>query len=88
MSDPVEYLTVSEVAAILRMPERSVLRLLKEGRLPGAYGGTRAGWRIRRSDVETWTTNQPGGLWGDASGPAPTRRKKPTDQAASEPKGE
>lgn len=64
MSDPtVEYLTVSEVAEILRMPERSVLRLLKSGSLPGAYGGTRAGWRVRRADVETWTTNRPNVLY-------------------------
>ena len=54
-----EFLTVEEAAALLRMSERTVSRMLKAGKLPGIFGGTREGWRIRRADLLHWTTNQP-----------------------------
>ncbi len=58
-NEPPEFLTVAEVAALLRMPEPTIRRMLKDGRLPGIYGGTRGGWRIRRADLATWHTNKP-----------------------------
>ena len=58
-SEPPEFLTVAEAATLLRMPEATVRRMLKSGRLPGIYGGTRGGWRIRRADLLTWHTNAP-----------------------------
>jgi excisionase family DNA binding protein len=57
--DSDDFLTVEEVAAWLHLPEMTVSRLLNQGKLPGIYAGNREGWRIRRTDLETWTTNQP-----------------------------
>jgi excisionase family DNA binding protein len=54
-----EFMTVKEVARLLRVGESTVSRLLNEGKLPGIYTGNRQGWRIRRQDVMNWTTNQP-----------------------------
>lgn len=61
MSDPTapEFLTVSEAAELLRLPERTVARMLNAGLLPGIFAGRREGWRIRRSELLRWTTNRP-----------------------------
>src|SRR5579864_1427393 len=58
MTDTPEYLTVPEAAELLRLPERTVARLLNEGKLPGIFAGTREGWRIRHGDLIGWTTNR------------------------------
>lgn len=51
MSDTM--LTVPDVAARLRVPEQSVRRWLRSGRLEGIrLGGTKAGWRIEPEAVE------------------------------------
>ena len=48
-------LTVREVAERLRVPEQTVRRWLRDGRLRGArLGGTKLGYRIAESDVETF----------------------------------
>lgn len=57
MTELPEYLNVPEAAELLRLPERTVARLLNEGRLPGIFAGKREGWRIRRADLAGWTTN-------------------------------
>lgn len=53
MSKP---LLVSEVAERLRVSERTVLRMIESGRLPGAFDvssdGRRKVWRIPESDLE------------------------------------
>jgi len=54
-----EFLTVAEAAALVRLPERTISRMLKTGKLPGIYAGTRNGWRIRRDDLMAWSTNTP-----------------------------
>jgi excisionase family DNA binding protein len=59
MTDEPEYMKVSEVAALLRLPEETVSRLLRTGQLPGIFAGRREGWRVKRSEVLNWTTNQP-----------------------------
>ncbi len=59
MADTPEFLTLAETAELLRMTEHAVARLLKSGKLPAIYGGKREGWRVRRSDLATWTTNRP-----------------------------
>jgi excisionase family DNA binding protein len=46
-----EYLTVPEVAGVLRVEQESVRRWLRMEQLPGVRLG-RAGWRIRKDDVE------------------------------------
>jgi excisionase family DNA binding protein len=46
-------LTVSDVAARLKVPEQSVRRWLRDGRMEGIrLGGTKAGWRIEPEAVE------------------------------------
>lgn len=46
-------LTVTDVAAQLKVPEQAVRRWLREGRLEGIrLGGTKAGWRIEPEAVE------------------------------------
>lgn len=45
-------LTVPEVSEWLRVPEATVRRMLRDGRLQGnRLGGTRLGWRIPESAV-------------------------------------
>lgn len=45
-------LTVPEVSERLRIPEATVRRMLRDGRLRGnRFGGTRLGWRIPESAV-------------------------------------
>ena len=47
------FLTVSEVAAQLRVSEFTVRNWLRSGRLRGYRpGGTKAGWRIRQEDLQ------------------------------------
>ena len=47
-------LTLTEVAAYLRMPEEKVQRLACEGNLPGRWAGDE--WRFLKSAVEDWLT--------------------------------
>ena len=48
------YLTIKEVAARLRVSERSVRRWLLGGELKGFRFGDRAGWRVREEDLEAF----------------------------------
>lgn len=48
MREP-EFLTVEEVAELLRVSSRTVQRLLKEGKLPGVRVGRQ--WRIPRAEL-------------------------------------
>lgn len=48
-------LTVREVSDRLRVPEATIRRWLRDGRLRGVrLGGTRLGYRIAESDVEAF----------------------------------
>ena len=50
MSD--EILTLKEVAAYLKLAEKTAYKLAAEGKLPGfKVGGS---WRFRREDIERW----------------------------------
>ena len=47
-----EYLTVPDVAELLKLSAKSVYRLAQRGELPGfKAGGT---WRFRRRDIDAW----------------------------------
>lgn len=47
-----EYLTVADVAALLKLSEKTVYRLAQRGELPGfKAGGSR---RFRRRDIDAW----------------------------------
>lgn len=57
-----EWLTVQEVAALLKVNEETVRRWIRNGELPVlALGGSpRAGYRIRRADFEDFTSERYG----------------------------
>jgi len=46
------WLTVRQVAREQQVQERTVRRWIASGRLPASQITRRAGWRIRRSDLE------------------------------------
>lgn len=47
-----QILTLKEVAAYLKLTEKTAYRLASEGKLPGfKVGGS---WRFKREDLEAW----------------------------------
>ena len=47
-----EILTLKEVAAYLKLAEKTAYRLAADGKLPGfKVGGS---WRFKREDIESW----------------------------------
>lgn len=47
-----QILTLKEVAAYLKLAEKTAYRLASEGKLPGfKVGGS---WRFKREDLEAW----------------------------------
>jgi excisionase family DNA binding protein len=55
MNDELKILTPVEVAAVLRLNARSVLRLLRTGQLPGRKIAGK--WRILESDLESFVSS-------------------------------
>jgi PTS system nitrogen regulatory IIA component len=55
-----QLLTVKELAAHLRLNERTVLKLAGEGALPGVRVGNQ--WRFRRRIIDAWLDDQTVGL--------------------------
>jgi len=54
MSD--EIMTIQEVAAYLKIKEKTAYRLVAEGKIPGfKVGGS---WRFRRGEIESWIEEQ------------------------------
>lgn len=53
-----EILTIREVAAYLKLTEKTAYRLTAEGDIPGfKVGGS---WRFRRSEIENWIDERSG----------------------------
>ena len=51
-----KILTLKEVAAYLKLADKTAYRLAAEGKLPGfKVGGS---WRFRRFDIEEWIDQQ------------------------------
>ena len=51
-----EIFTIKEVAAYLKLAEKTAYRLASEGKLPGfKVGGS---WRFRKSEVDAWIKEQ------------------------------
>jgi len=51
-----EILTVKELAAYLKIAEKTVYRFASEEKIPGfKVGGT---WRFRKSEIDQWTKEQ------------------------------
>lgn len=51
-----EMMTLRELAAYLKMPEKTLYRLAAEGKVPGFKVG--ASWRFRRSEIDKWIKRQ------------------------------
>ena len=54
---PGDLLTVSDVAALLRVSRKTVTRLIERG-LPGYLLPVRGGWRFRRQEILEWLEQQ------------------------------
>lgn len=52
-----QLLTITDVARLLLVSERTVYRLVGSGQLPGFKPGGGA-WRFRKSDVDRWMDEQ------------------------------
>ncbi|EGR4453888.1 TPA: helix-turn-helix domain-containing protein [Vibrio cholerae] len=53
-----QILTLKEVAAYLKLAEKTAYRLASEGKLPGfKVGGS---WPFKREDLEAWIEKQKG----------------------------
>lgn len=53
---PEDILTIREVADYLKVTERTLYRLVQEGKLPAFKVGN--SWRFRREDLERWISEQ------------------------------
>ena len=51
-----EILTLKEVAAYLKLAERTVYLYAQTGKLPGIKFGS--AWRFRRADIDRWVEEQ------------------------------
>ncbi|MDP2751555.1 MAG: helix-turn-helix domain-containing protein [Rhodocyclaceae bacterium] len=59
-----DILTITEVAAYLKVAERTTYRLAAAKKIPAfKVGGT---WRFVRSDIDQWIKNQTAGGTGEA----------------------
>ncbi len=54
-----EVLTIKEVAALLKLAEKTVYSMAQQGELPAFK--VRGQWRIRRSELDRWIDAQPRG---------------------------
>lgn len=53
-----DILTMQELAAYLKLNEKTAYRLASEGKLPGfKVGGS---WRFKREDIERWIEESKG----------------------------
>ena len=53
---PDDIMTIKEVAAFLKIKEKTAYRLVADGKIPGfKVGGS---WRFRRGEIESWIDNQ------------------------------
>ncbi len=60
MSD--EVLTIKEVAALLKLAEKTVYTMANAGEIPAFK--IRGQWRIKRTDLDKWLDAQPRGGGG------------------------
>ncbi len=60
-----DIMTIKEVAAYLKLTEKTAYRLAAEGKIPGfKVGGS---WRFRRNEIEDWIENKVKGRRRDDS---------------------
>lgn len=51
-----EILTIREVAALLKVGEKTAYTMAQSGKLPGFK--VQGQWRFRRADIDQWITHQ------------------------------
>lgn len=51
-----EVLTIQEIAALLKLADKTVYSMAQEGELPAFK--VRGQWRVRRADFEAWMERQ------------------------------
>ncbi|MFB1480527.1 helix-turn-helix domain-containing protein [Corallococcus sp. RDP092CA] len=61
---PDEVLTIKEVAALLKLAEKTVYAMAAAGEIPAFK--IRGQWRIKRTELDRWMDAQPRG--GDSGG--------------------
>lgn len=62
-----EILTIREVAALLKVGEKTTYTMVQGGQLPGFK--VRGQWRFRRADIDQWIARQVDrGAGGDQEG--------------------
>ena len=54
-----EVLTIKEVAALLKLAEKTVYSMAQQGEIPAFK--VRGQWRTRRSELDRWMDKQPRG---------------------------
>lgn len=59
-----EILTVKELAAYLKIAEKTAYRFASDGKIPGFKVG--GAWRFRKSEIDQWTKEQSTGNKNDA----------------------
>jgi excisionase family DNA binding protein len=64
-----EVLTIKEVAALLKLAEKTVYLMAQGGEFPAFKA--RGQWRIRRSDLDAWIESQTGDSWQRVSEATP-----------------
>lgn len=53
---PENYLTLKDVAELLKLSEKTIYRLAQQGEIPAfKVGGS---WRFRASDIDQWVAKQ------------------------------
>jgi excisionase family DNA binding protein len=65
---PDEVLTIKEVAALLKLAEKTVYAMAQAGEIPAFK--IRGQWRIRRTELDQWIDAQPRGGDGGRNGDA------------------
>jgi excisionase family DNA binding protein len=65
---PDEVLTIKEVAALLKLAEKTVYAMAQAGEIPAFK--IRGQWRIKRTELDQWIDAQPRGRDGGRDGDA------------------
>ena len=51
-----EYLTIDQVAGLLKVSSKTIRRLVSRGEIPGFKVGGQ--WRFRREDIDVWARDR------------------------------
>lgn len=75
-----EILTLPEVAALLRIAEKTVYGLAQRGQVPAFKVGGQ--WRFSRDAIQTWIEHRTRAAQPDTNSPPfPTREKPPRERS-------